>query len=388
MVHLARELAGRGVDVTLLLAQKDLKSACYLEDLEKTHVKLISVFSPDYFKEGARLSRLHEDFFKNIPASGQLRMGILYLAGAFSRLRPDIVHSYLDPPNCTAGCAAVLADVPAHLASFHNYAPSTGHFPEEATTYPLYRYLILHRRPYFEACSRAGVEDYARWLDLDPEAIAYSPNGIDPAAYLVPTARAGQAFREAHGIPPDAPVILSLSRFVPYKAPESIVEIYTRVHAHRPHCHFLVAGSGMAEDEGMGTLVRKHGISTNMHLLGIQRDVAALFASADIFLLPSRVEGFPISLMEAMATELPVVASAVGGVPDLVRHGEDGFLHDADDIEGMAQSVRTLVDDTALRARQGRAGKQRILEEFSMKKMGDRALKRYEDILAGTARRA
>lgn len=144
----------------------------------------------------------------------------------------------------------------------------------------------------------------------------------------------------------------------------------------------------MAEDEGMGTLVRKHGISTNMHLLGIQRDVAALFASADIFLLPSRVEGFPISLMEAMATELPVVASAVGGVPDLVRHGEDGFLHDADDIEGMAQSVRTLVDDTALRARQGRAGKQRILEEFSMKKMGDRALKRYEDILAGTARRA
>lgn len=381
IVNLARELACRDLQVILLHTQKTLQATHYLNDLETQRVEVISALSPEYLKEGVRLSRLHEDFFRNIPAPRNLRMMTLHLAGAFSLLKPHIVHSYLDTPNCTGGCAAVLADVPVHLASFHSYSPATGHYPWEALTYPLYRYLILHARPHFEACSRAAVQDYAQWLDIAPEAIAYAPNGLDPTAYLMPTPGARQTFREAHGIAPDAPVILTLSRFAPYKSPESIVDIYTRVHAQRPDCHFLIAGSGMAEDEGMGELVREHGLDTNMHLLGVQSDVASLFASADIFLLPSRIESFPISIMEAMAMELPVVASRAGGIPDLVRHGVDGLLHDAADLAGMAQSVVTLVDDAALRTRLGRAGKQWVLEEFSLKKMGDRALIRYEELL-------
>lgn len=386
LVNLARELAGRGIQVVLLHVQTTLQDSHYLQALEAQSVEVISALSPEYLKEGIRLSRLHEEFFSNIPAPRNLRMITLYLAGAFSLLKPHIVHSYMDKPNCTAGCAAILADVPAHLASFHNYSPATGQFPWEALTYPLYRYLMHHGRPHFEACSRAAVQDYARWLDIAPETIAYMPNGLDPAVYLTPPPQARKAVREAHGIPPDAPVILTLSRFVPYKSPESLVDIYTRVHALRPDCHFLIAGRGMAEDEGMGELIREHGLDTNIHLLGVQSDVASLLASADIFLLPSRIEGFPISIMEAMALGLPVVASTAGGIPDLVRHGVDGFLHDAADLEGMAQSVVTLADDAPLRGRLGPAGRQRVLVEFSMKKMGDRALMRYEELLQKVAR--
>lgn len=382
LANLAGELADRGVQVTLLHAQKDIQAAWYLDAIRDKGVDLINVVRPDFLRQGILLSKQHADFYTSIPAPPSLRLGSLYLAGAFSLLKPDVVHSYLDTPNCTAGCAAVLADVPVHLASFHNYSPATGQFPWEALTYPLYRYLILYARPHFEACSRAAVQDYAQWLDIAPEAIAYAPNGLDPTAYLMATPEARQTFREAHGIAPDAPVILTLSRFVPYKSPESIVDIYTRVHAQRPDCHFLIAGSGMAENEGMGELVREHGLDTNMHLLGVQSDVASLFASADIFLLPSRLEGFPISIMEAMAMELPVVASTAGGTPDLVRHGEDGFLHDAADVDGMVQSVLTLMADADLRTRFGEAGRQRLAREFSLQKLGDRALRRYEELVA------
>lgn len=386
MVNLARELADRGLEVLLLHVQKDLRGTPYLHDMEGHNVEILGALSQAYLQEGIRLSRLHADFFKNIPAPLNLRMEMLYLAGAFSCLKPDIVHSYLDMPNCTAGCAAILADVPAHLASFHSLDPATLQNSWEGQTHALYRYLLLHGRPHFEACSRASVQHYARWLDIAPEAIAYTPNGLDPAAYLLPTPQAGKAFRKAHGIAPDAPVLLTLSRFAPYKAPESIVDIYSRVYAQRPDCHFLVAGTGMAEDEAMGDLVKERGVGSLMHLLGLQHDVAPLFACSDIFLLPSRVEGFPISIMEAMATGLPVVASNVGGIPDLVRHGEDGFLHDPQDVVGMAHSVAALLADAGLRARLGARARQRIVQEFSLRKLGDRVHKRYQEMLAGTGR--
>lgn len=382
IVSLAGELADRGLEVLLLHAQKDVQDAPYLHAIQGRRVEVLSALSHDHLQEGIRLSRQYADFFRNIPAPHHLRMEVLYLAGAFSRLKPDIVHSYMDIPNGVAGCAAVLADMPAHLASLHNFAPSTTHSPWEAQAYSLYRYLLQHGRPHFEACSRASVRDYARWLDIAPEAIAYTPNGLDPAAYLMPDPGAGQAFREAHGIPPTAPVLLTLSRFVPNKAPESIVDIYAHVLRLHPDCHYLVAGSGMAEDMGMGALVRERGLGSQMHLLGIQDDVAPLFSCADVFLLPSRFEGFPISIMEAMAMGLPVVASNVGGIPDLVRHGCDGFLHTPDDVEGMAQSVAALLADRHLRGRLGEHGRRRIQEEFSLQKLGERVLKNYDEILA------
>ena len=389
VVHLARELAGRGVKVTLLHAQNDLRESCYLDTIIKEKkVDLINAFSPDFFKEGIRLSKQHEDFFKNVPAPALRRMGIIYLAGAFSVLGPNIVHSFIDVNNCTAGCAVVMAGVPGHLASFCSLDPETAQDGTAGLTWPLYHYLLDHARPHFEACSRAATEHYARWLGIPLETITYSPNGIDPAAYLSAAPGAREALRQELGIPVGAPVLLSLSRFVWAKAPEALLDVFRRVVAARPECHFLIAGQGMAEEEEMGELLRKCGPAEHVHLLGVRRDVASLFAAADVFLLPSRVESFPISIMEAMTMGLPVVASTAGGIPDLVRHGEDGFLHEPADMAGMAQSIVTLLDDAGLRARLGGAGRQRVLEEFTLEKLGDRALKQYEDILAESARRA
>lgn len=388
IVNLAGELAARGLQVTLLHTQKDLHAAWYLDALRGKGVAVVHGMRPDFLKQGILLSKQHADFYAGIPAPSSLRLGLLYLAGAFSFLKPDIVHSYLDVTNCTAGCAAVLADVPVHLASFRNLDPVTRKSEEAGPALPLYQYLLAHARPHFEANSRQGAVRYARWLGINPGKIAYAPNGFDPAALRpqgVPDAP--PAVRENLGIPPSAPVLLSLSRFKWAKAPESMLDVFARVHAARPDSHFLIAGNGMTNDAAMADMVRERGLDSHVHLLGVQADVGVLLSSADVFLLPSRVEGFPNAIMEAMAFGLPVVASNVGGVPDLVRHGEDGFLHEAEDVDGMARSVIALLADAGLRVRFGEAGRRRIAGEFSLRKLGDRALSRYEELLAEYGRR-
>lgn len=386
IVNLARELAGRGVRVVLLHEQEALEDAYYLEEIRERGVEVISAYSPEFLKRGMGHSRQHAEFFAHIPAPYSRKLTIRFLAGAFSSLGPDIVHSYLDIPNCTGGCAAVLAGVPVHVASFRSLDPATAHYDWEKETYSLYRYLVARGRSHFEANSRAGAEHYARWLHIDPASIAYCPNGIDPAACVAERAGARAEARGMLQIAPDAPVLLSIARFGPEKAPEAMLDVFARALAERPESHYLIAGSQMTGDEMMGAMVRERGLEGHVHLLGARKDVAALFSCADAFLLPSRFEGFPNVLMEAMAAGLPVVASHVGGVPDLVRHGEDGFLHQVGDVEAMAESVVALFADAALRRRLGHAARQRVLEEFSLQKLGDRTVRRYEELLAGAGR--
>ncbi|MDE6734269.1 MAG: glycosyltransferase [Desulfovibrio sp.] len=382
IVNLARELAGRGIRVALLHEREGAHDACYLDAIRERGVELVPLLSPEFLKAGLALSRRHAEFFANIPAPHAPRMRILFLAGAFSALRPDIVHSYLDVPNCAGGCAAVLAGVPAHLASFRNVDPATAQFAWAEETWPLYRYLIRHGRSSFEANSRQGAECYARWLDLPPESVAYCPNGLDPEVYLNAVPQRPGALRESLDIPPSAPLLLTLCRFSPEKAPETMLDIFARVRARHPDARYAIAGAGMTGDGEMGAMVRARALDGAVHLLGVRSDVAALLSCADVFLLPSRFEGFPNAVMEAMAVGLPVVGSNVGGMPDLVRHGVDGFLHEAKDAAGMAESVSQLLDDAEARGCLGENARQRVLDEFSLKKLGDRVIARYEELLA------
>ncbi|MDE6734271.1 MAG: glycosyltransferase [Desulfovibrio sp.] len=381
IVNLAGELAGRGIEVTLLHARESAHDGYYLEGIREKGVKVILALSLEFLKSGLSLSRQHAEFFDPIPAPRPTKMEIQFLAGAFSTFRPDIVHSYLDAPNCASGCAAVLAGVPAHLASFRSLDPATGHYDWEANTHSLYRYLIRHGRTSFEANSRLGVQLYARWLDVDPRSIVYCPNGLDAEPYLKEAPGAARALRESLGIPETAPVLLSLGRFSPEKAPEAMLDIFARVLARHPEAHYVIAGSGMTGDGEMGAMVRGRGLDKSVHLLGVRSDVGDLLACADVFLLPSRVEGFPNAVMEAMAAGVPVVASDVGGIPDLVRHGEDGILHQAQDMAGMAESVSRLIEDGGTRQHLAESAQQRVRAEFSLKKLGDRVLIRYEELL-------
>ncbi|MGH3130946.1 MAG: glycosyltransferase, partial [Gaiellaceae bacterium] len=119
--------------------------------------------------------------------------------------------------------------------------------------------------------------------------------------------------------------------------------------------------------------------------LGYQEEVAPWYAALDAMILPSGNEGTPVSAIEALAVGRPVVATRVGGVPDVVREGEDGFLVEVGDVEGMAERLARLAADPALRERMGRAGRRRVVERYAVDRLVDDVDRLYRSLLEARA---
>ena len=128
--------------------------------------------------------------------------------------------------------------------------------------------------------------------------------------------------------------------------------------------------------------VRRLGLESVVRLAGERDDVGELLAGADLFVLSSRSEGLPLSILEAMAAGLPVVASSVGGVPELVVEGETGLLVPPGDPHALAAAMERLLDDPALRRRLGAAGRTRVSEHFDLAVARRAHLDLYRALLA------
>jgi glycosyltransferase involved in cell wall biosynthesis len=146
-------------------------------------------------------------------------------------------------------------------------------------------------------------------------------------------------------------------------------------------CGDVPSGVSPAFYHSMQQLASELGVQKHVHLLGYRDDIESVMARSDIVLLPSHTEGLPRSLMEAMALARPVIATRVGGIPELVRDGIDGSLIDPGDVEALARAVRAL-SDPLTRQRMGQAGQRRVRERFSL----HRQAQAFTAILDGLAR--
>ena len=142
-----------------------------------------------------------------------------------------------------------------------------------------------------------------------------------------------------------------MSNFRPVKRVQAVIEIFDRICRSVP-AHLLMVGDG-PELDGASRLAHELGLDDRVHFLGEQDQVLPLLSIADVFLLPSAQESFGLAALEAMACGVPVVASNVGGLPEVIDHGRNGFLHPLDDLDGMARSSVALLTDAQLH-RQGR----------------------------------
>jgi glycosyltransferase involved in cell wall biosynthesis len=124
------------------------------------------------------------------------------------------------------------------------------------------------------------------------------------------------------------------------------------------------------------------GIARDTLFLGYQEDVAPLYAAFDALVLPSGNEGTPVSVIEALAAGRPVVATRVGGVPDVVRDGEDGYLVDAGATDALAERLAQLAGDPALRERLGAAGRSRVLPRYAVDRLVEDIDRLYRSLLA------
>ena len=163
---------------------------------------------------------------------------------------------------------------------------------------------------------------------------------------------------------PDAAtrIVMHMSNFRPVKRIDSVVEVFARIAAEVPAV-LLLAGDG-PELTTARRLARELGVTTRVHSLGAQENVLPLLSIADLFLLPSEQESFGLAALEAMACEVPVVASNAGGLPEVIEHDVTGFLHAIGDVDAMAASGIALLRDPDLHGRITSAAVVRVRERF------------------------
>ena len=164
------------------------------------------------------------------------------------------------------------------------------------------------------------------------------------------------------------------SNFRPVKNIETLIRTFAKVREKIP-CRLVMVGDG-PEKTRAEQLVRELGVHRHVLFLGNQDLMEELLPLADVFFLPSHQESFGLVALEAMSTAVPVVASNIGGLPEVVLDGETGFLHDPDDIDAMAGSITKLLQDETLRRKMGEAGRRVAIEQFNQ----DDVIERYQQV--------
>ena len=190
------------------------------------------------------------------------------------------------------------------------------------------------------------------------------PNGI-PTDEYAPDPNKRAQWRQAHGIETHATILTHVGRFAPPKNHALLIEAFARVRTSAP-LYLLLVGGGELENT-VREQVAALGLESRVCFLGIRADVADILRASDVFVLSSRWEGNPMSVMEAMAAGLPVVSTAVGGVPELVREGETGLLVPSEDAGALARALQALVDDPVRRQAMGAAARQHAIAHFDIR---------------------
>jgi glycosyltransferase involved in cell wall biosynthesis len=236
------------------------------------------------------------------------------------------------------------------------------------------REVVARAADAFLAVSR---EDQRRMIEVErikPEVIRFMPNGIAP----LPSAD-GRRLRAELGIAEGVPVIATVSVLRRQKALDVLVAAVARLVPSFTDLQVLIAGNG-PQRETLEAMIAELGLADNVRLLGHRGDIPDLLDALDVAVSSSDYEGSPLSVMEYMAAGKPVVATRVGGVPDLIEDGVTGLMVERRDPDALAAALLRLLSDPRLRAEMGRRGAERQREEFSADAMVRRTENLYEEL--------
>jgi glycosyltransferase involved in cell wall biosynthesis len=190
------------------------------------------------------------------------------------------------------------------------------------------------------------------------------------------------ALHQEFWLPHEAPIVGNVAALVPHKGQRHLIEAATEVIRHQPDARFIIAGEGELR-ASLTQQIRHHRLEKHVLLAGFRPDVLSLHKAFDVFVMSSVSEGLGTSLLDAMACGKPVVAAAVGGIPEVVVDGETGFLVPPRDHHAMADAIVRLLSDRGLRERMGDAGRERVRERFTSDVMVANTLGVYRRVVEG-----
>jgi glycosyltransferase involved in cell wall biosynthesis len=307
--------------------------------------------------------------------------------------RPHVLHTHTSKAGVLGRIAARRAGVPVvvhtpHGHVFHSYEGrlKTQLFVwlERACARAADRLIALtdtERREHLDL----GIGRSDQWTTIH--------SGVDFAPF--DAARGSrEAVRAELGLPADSIVLGSVGRLVPVKGHDYLLQAIARLGARHPALHLLLVGDGplrgelIARARSLGLRVScscscscRNAEGPTLHVLGLRRDIPRLLAAMDLFVLPSLNEGMGRALVEAMAMELPCVASEVSGVPDVVADGVTGVLVPPRDPAALARAISLLIEHPERAREMGRRGRHRVVPAFSVERMIEQLEAVYRELL-------
>lgn len=308
------------------------------------------------------LERARAAGFETVPWSARGDLDLAAFARAVRALRraaPDVAHAHGARAHAVGVPAARLARVPVVVVSRRVALEPRGGLARVKYRLPVDRYLCVSR----------GVREAMRAAGVPDERLAVVPSGVAPPR------PAETDLRRDLGLEPGTPLVGTAAALSAEKRHEDLLEAATRVRAACPRAHFVWAGEGVRRT----WLERERdarGLSDAVHLLGFCADAASLMAQCDVVALASDHEGIATSLIEAQAAGVPVVATAVGGIPEVVRDGVTGRLVPRRDPAALAEALVEVLTHPDTRAAMASAAAA-AAGEFHMDRTVERTLEAY-----------
>jgi glycosyltransferase involved in cell wall biosynthesis len=300
--------------------------------------------------------------------------GCARLLALARRFEPQVIHGFLWRANMLARWAGHRCRVPAVVTSEHSVLFDG----------PLREWVNRRTAHYSSAvvCVSEAARRYVRdHVGLPPELLRVIQNGVDVSAYPPPADRADA--KRALGLPGERLIVGTVARHSAEKRLERFIEIAQRVQGVMPEALFVTAGGGATLNQ---IRERARQLGAEVAFLGHRDDVPAVMAAFDVFVLTSEKEGFPLTVIEAMATECPVVAMLAGGVGDTLRNEVDGMVVEQGDLAGASEAVLRLLRDPGLRRRAGASARVRATEHLSIEAMVQAYGFLYDELLRGCPR--
>jgi glycosyltransferase involved in cell wall biosynthesis len=282
----------------------------------------------------------------------------------FRKVAPDVVHAH-SGIWLKAAQGARWARVPRVTFTLHGISPSEPWYMRH------YSRMAARSTDDVVAVSASLGEHLRNVVHVARDRVHVIPNGVSTREFC--TGPRSPEFRRHLGIPADASVVGSVARLHPVKNHALLIAAFARLRQQRPDAFLLLVGDGPCRQE-IERDVADRGLSTAVHITGVISPTAPLFREMDVFVLSSHIEGTSISALEAMASGVPVVATAVGGNPVLLGHGQRGLLAPAGDAAALMEAMNTLLQDETLRVRVTAAAAEAVSREYSEENM----VTRYE----------
>ena len=347
VLQLMRYFTTQGFEIGLVSAPEPR----LLREAEKLGVRL---FVNPYF-----VRRLH--IFNDIRAFVPVKKAI-------KEFSPDIIHAHSTKAGLIARFWSAVLNVKPIIFTAHGWA-----FTEGREYWKRFLLAQIEKLAGYVTDKIICVSEFDRKLALKfkvarEDKLVVIHNGVDPNEFF-------KISRDYHKSSNEV-IVTFVGRLAPPKDLLLLIDAIKLV----PEIKLQIVGDGELRQQVEGYIF-KNGLRDRVILLGERFDIPKILAESDIFVLPSRWEGLPLTIIEAMMSGLPVVATRVGGIPELVDDGVNGYLVPSRDVNALAKAIRKLVSDVELRERMGKAGREKAIEKFTLDKMLSKIAQVYEDVL-------